>query len=258
MIQFSNINILSILFISLFIFTCKKKTEPDKLEFEVVQSFQHSSDYFTQGLIWDNDTIIESIGNYGQSKLLKYNLQNGMIYDSIHNTPETFAEGICIFGSEIFQLTWKNKIVYVYDRNSLVLKNSFPIKTEGWGICTDGTHLIVSDGTNTLNFHDPINFKLVKSIYIKSNKFRIQNLNELEYIHGKIYANQWNRDYIYIINPSSGEVESIINLQSLTIEARKMNPFADVLNGIAYNSQSGNLLITGKFWSKLYEIKLKD
>lgn len=232
-------------------------SEPEKLKYTILNKYAHPVDNFTQGLTWEKDTLYEGTGLEGKSRLIKSHLKTGTIYDSVHLDSILFGEGICKFKNLIYQLTWKNHLVLVYDAHSLEKIKTFPLSTEGWGICTDGTHLIVSNGSNSLYYYSPEDFKLIKTVFVKNKNVKVSDINELEYVNGSIYANQWNRNTIYKINSKTAQVEGILNLQEIFEKSRKENPNCDVLNGIAYNNSSETFYVTGKFWPSIFEITIE-
>ena len=165
---------------------------------------------------------------------------------------EYFGEGIAVVGDKIVQLTWQNYIGFVYDKATFDLLGQFNLTTEGWGLTYNGTHLILSDGTSKLYFLDPNTYQTVGSVNVHDGSMPIANLNELEYINGDVYANIWEDQKIAIINPQTGQVKAYIDLTGLY----QTNDPNAVLNGIAYNQQTGQLYVTGKYWPNLYEIQL--
>lgn len=222
--------------------------------YKVINTYPHDKNAFTQGLVFENGSLYESTGLKGNSSLRRIDLKNGKVLQ-IHNLSEQyFAEGITIFEDRIIQLTWQSNIGFVYDKNSFELIQEFNYSTEGWGITNDGKYLIMSDGTSKLHFLDPKTFEEVRQIDVLDNNMPISRLNELEYINGEIYANVWLTDRIARISPENGKVLGWIDLKGLLNEEE--NEEVDVLNGIAYDKKNDRLFVTGKFWSKLFEIKL--
>lgn len=224
----------------------------------IVHSYPHDSSAFTQGLVMENDgTLLESTGLYGQSSLRQVNLVDGSILQQYTLPSEYFGEGIAVVEDKIVQLTWQNKIGFIYDKETLELLGNFSINVEGWGLTHDGTHLIMSDGTSNLYFFDPNTYQVISSINVYDNNGPVSHLNELEYINGTIYANIWMSPKIAIINPTSGQVQAYIDLTQIVQSNTTSNRDA-VLNGIAYNKQTNQLFVTGKYWSYLYEIELEQ
>jgi len=168
---------------------------------------------------------------------------------------EYFGEGIAVVDDKIIQLTWQNKIGFIYDQKTFALLGNFSLSTEGWGLTYDGNHLIMSDGTSNLYFLDPNTYQTVNSINVHDAYGSVNNLNELEYINGSIYANIWFSSKIAIINPDTGQIDAYIDLDNLAQTYTSKNNEA-VLNGIAYNPKTNQLYVTGKLWSNIYEIQL--
>jgi glutamine cyclotransferase len=169
--------------------------------------------------------------------------------------PHYFGEGIALWNDLIIQLTWKEQTALVYDKQTLARVGQFRYQGEGWGLTHDGRHLIMSDGTSTLRFLDPKTFAVARELAVRSNGRRVWRLNELEYVRGEIWANVWYQDYIIRISPASGDVVGRIDLQPL-YPAHLRRTRDDVLNGIAYDAEHDRLLVTGKNWPKLYEIRV--
>ena len=223
--------------------------------YEIVYTYPHLKTSFTEGLIVDHDTLYESTGRYGFSRLLKSHLRTGEIRQKFVMPRNYFGEGIALYNNKIIQLTYKSHIGFVYDKNTFKLQKTFHYKTEGWGLTTDGDHLIMSDGTSFLYFFDPVAFKLIKRIQILDGQKPVRKLNALTCANGRLYANIWKTDLIAIISMKTGQVIGYIDLSAI-------NPTEDkthhVLNGIAYRERTNTFLVTGKCWSKLYEIKIRD
>jgi glutamine cyclotransferase len=227
--------------------------EPLHYTYNVVNVYPHDENAFTQGLIFEDGIMYESTGRYGQSTLRRVELETGNIIQ-FHALPDQFfGEGITIFDDKIIQLTWQSEKGFVYDKNSFDLLQEFTYQTEGWGITHNGSRLIMSDGTATLYFLDPETFQKIGQVEVYDEE-PVARLNELEYINGKVYANIWTEDKIAIINPQTGRVTGWIDLEGIN-EAENQNG-SNVLNGIAYDAEDGRLFVTGKMWSKLYEIEL--
>ncbi len=227
--------------------------EPLHYTYNVVNVYPHDETAFTQGLIFEDSIIYESTGRYGQSTLRSVELETGNIIQ-LHALPDQFfGEGITIFDDKIIQLTWRSNRGFVYDRNSFDLLQEFEYPNEGWGITHDGSRLIMSDGTATLYFLDPETFQKIGQVEVYDEE-PVARLNELEYIHGEVYANIWKEEKIAIINPETGHVTGWIDLEGIN-EAEKQNS-NNVLNGIAYDTNDDRLFVTGKMWSKLFEISL--
>jgi glutaminyl-peptide cyclotransferase len=223
--------------------------------YQVVHAYPHDRTAFTQGLIYLDGHLYESTGLKGQSSLRMVDLETGKILQFVPVQSDYFAEGLAPWGSTLVQLTWQNHIALVYDRFSFRVLRTFPYTGEGWGLTEDGKDLILSDGSATLRFLDPATFHEVRRITVKSGGVPVEKLNELEYIHGEIYANIWYSDKIARISPQTGNVIGWIDLAGLLPANERSGPDA-VLNGIAYDAQHDRLFVTGKLWPKLFEIKV--
>ena len=239
-------------------FTLLNNIAPKVYDYEIINEFPRSMNSYTQGLEFYNDTLYESLGRYGQSKLVKVEFRTGKKLKEINLASEYFAEGITILNNKIFQLTWKEKVGFVYDIDNFNKINSFEYKNslEGWGICNNGIKLYKSDGTEKIWLLDPENLKEENYIEIYTNKNKVVGLNELEWINGKIYANRYLFDGIAIINPENGAIEGVINLSTLKNKVTQHENL-DVINGIAYNKKRNSIFVTGKMWDKLFEIRIK-
>lgn len=224
--------------------------------YEVINSWPHDTDAFTQGLVFHDGKMYESTGHYGSSSLRKLDLNKGEVLKKVSVSAQFFAEGIAILKGKIYQLTWEEHKAFVYDLKSLRLENELSYEGEGWGLTHDDHQLIMSDGTNQIRFVDPITFKTTRTIAVTDNGAPVTSLNELEYIKGEIYANIWKSDRIARIDPRDGRLLGWIDLTSLYPAVDRPNS-EDVLNGIAYDAKEDRLLVTGKRWPKIFEIRLK-
>ncbi len=227
--------------------------EPVHYTYNVVNVYPHDEDAFTQGLVFEDGFLYEGTGRYGQSTLRRVELETGNVTQLYALPDNLFGEGITIFGDRIIQLTWKSGKGFVYDRSSFDLLQEFEYPTEGWGITHDGSRLIMSVGNETLYFLDPETFQTIGQVEVYDEE-SVTSLNELEYINGRVYANIWNEDKIAIINPQSGQVTGWIDLAGIN-DTENQNIYT-VLNGIAYDQNGDRLFVTGKMWSKLFEIEL--
>ena len=231
---------------------------PEKnLSYEIVQEYPHAKPNFVQGFQLDGNTVYESEGQYGTSKIWKYTLGGTTPIASTSQSKEYFSEGMTIAGDKVYQLTWREKKGFIYEKSDLSLVKEFPYPNmigEGWGITYDHQNLIVSDGTKNLYFldvNDPS--KMVRYISVAGNTQAYDQLNELEFHNGSIYANVWQKPIILKINPKTGEVEGKFDFTE--IAKNHATGTDDVLNGIAFKGE--NMLITGKNWDKIYEVKIK-
>ena len=231
------------------------KQAPIKLGYEIIKSYNHNKDIYTEGLELYKDKIYESGGEYKKSKLIKYNKQNAASRDEYIYDDNIFAEGITILNDTLYGLSYREHKIFRINPEKLDLidvKNT-PIDFEGWGLTNDGESLIMSDGSNNIYFLDPQSYSISKVLQVYSNKEKIIYVNELEYVDGFIYANVFMKDIIIVINAKTGEVVAKLDLANISSEHKKQG----VLNGIA-KLENGNFLITGKHWNKMYEIKIDD
>ena len=225
--------------------------------YKINRTFPHENDSFTQGLVFDNDYLYEGTGLYGNSSIRKVEIETGKAIQIRNLSEDFFGEGITIFNDKIIQLTWKSKIGFIYDKESFELIDEFNYTTEGWGITHDTKNLIMSDGTSILYYLNPQTFEIVKEINVNDNKTPINNLNELEFINGEIYANVWKTDKIAKINPETGNITGWIFLNDI-LNHNDIKGRIDVLNGIAYDSSKDRIFVTGKWWPYIFEIELVE
>lgn len=226
---------------------------PPQLELEIVATYPHDTGAFTQGLLWYEGELFESTGLYGQSSLREVEINTGIVMRQTDLSNAYFAEGLALVGNDLYQLTWREHVALIYDRDTFQSIDSFDYTGEGWGLTHDGENLIMSDGSSTLEWRDPATFAVVKSLTVTNDGSPQTFLNELEYANGQIYANVWQSDTIVVIDPTSGEVVAEIDASGLLTPEE--DAAADVLNGIAYNPTTGNFYITGKLWPHLYEVR---
>ncbi|MFR9652180.1 MAG: glutaminyl-peptide cyclotransferase [Rikenellaceae bacterium] len=218
-------------------------------------SYPHATDSYTQGLEFAEGQLYESTGEYGKSRLLKVDLRSGATEQLAQLPKNHFGEGLTIVGDTIYQLTWRENHLHLYDRKSGKLIGSKRYNGEGWGLCSDGERIYLSDGSNYITVRDPKSFEVLDRQPVVVNDRAAEYLNELEWIDGRIWANIYTTDMIVIINPTNWSVEGIIDLTGL-LPNRLRTPQTDVLNGIARNPKDGRIYVTGKNWSKLYEIEI--
>ena len=224
--------------------------------YTVVHTYPHDPHAFTQGLIYVDGHLYESTGLNGRSSLRLVDLTSGDVLQK-HDLPaDYFGEGLTDWNSTLIQLTWISHKALVYDRFSFALQRTFDYEGEGWGLTHDATQLIMSDGTSLLRFLDPKTFRVIRRLKVVDADGRpVESLNELEYIHGEIYANVWQTDDIVRISPRTGKVLGRIDLSGI-IDKRELREHGAVLNGIAYDAAGNRLFVTGKLWPKLFEIKV--
>jgi len=223
---------------------------------QVVNVYPHDPEAYTQGLVFHEGFLYEGTGLRGHSTIRKVELKTGKILKSHRLPPEYFGEGIVIFGNKVIQLTWQSHTGFIYDLQSFRLLGTFSYPTEGWGITCDGKYLIMSNGTATLFFLDPQTYKIMKQTEVRDRGNIVQNINELEYIKGEIYANVWGTSYIVRISPRTGQVLGWVDLRSL-YQYVGTGRNIDVLNGIAYDAKNDRLFVTGKYWPNIFEIRLE-
>ena len=233
------------------ILSCSAKVERYKIE--VVKAYPHDTGSYTQGLFWHDGSLYESTGLNGKSTFRKVDLQSGKALTKLPFNRKYFVEGSVILGDKLYILTWTNKVIFIYDANTLEYLSTYSYPREGWGLTTDGKSLISSDGSSRIYFLTP-ELKLERSINVTLNGRAVRYLNELEWIDGRIWANVYTTDTIVIINPDTGIVEATVDCDGLLPE-RLRTPDTDVLNGIAVDSE-GRIFLTGKNWPELYEVKL--
>jgi glutaminyl-peptide cyclotransferase len=222
----------------------------------LVRTYPHDHSAFTEGLFFLDDVLYESTGQPGQSEIRKVRLKDGKTLARVRLDPRYFGEGVVNWGNELISVTWQHGTGFRWDRASLVLKARFSYAGEGWGLTQDGRHIIMSDGTPTLRFFDPMSMTPANSITVTWQGKPVPMLNELEYVHGEILANIWMTSRIARIDPSNGKVIDWIDLTPLAQRIGARDPDA-VLNGIAYDAKKGRLFVTGKYWPKLFEISLR-
>ena len=232
--------------------------KPKELEYELIKIITHDPETYTQGLLIDESKyLIESSGQYGKSFIKKVDMESNIIINKLMIDKKLFAEGITVYNDKLYMLTWKSNKGLILDKNTLELIGEFNYSTEGWGLTTIDDNLVMSDGTEKLFFIDPKSFKINNYIEVYDNNGKVENINEMEYINDKIYANIYGKDIIVIINYKTGEVENIINLEGL-LKRENYNTNIDVMNGIAYNLENESILVTGKWWPSMFEIKIKE
>jgi len=228
---------------------------PKYYTYQIVETFPHDENAFTQGLVFENDLFYESTGRYGNSSVRKVNPPTGEIVKMYELPDQFFGEGLAVVDDHIIQLTWRSKVGFVYDKESFELKKEFSYQTEGWGITHDGNRLIMSDGSAKLFFLDAKTFEQIGTIEVFDRDTPVTRLNELEFINGEIYANVWGTESIVRINPQTGKVAGWISLQGLLDKENLAQP-VDVLNGIAYDEINNRIFVTGKLWPKIFHITL--
>ncbi|HEV2128235.1 MAG TPA: glutaminyl-peptide cyclotransferase, partial [Thermomicrobiales bacterium] len=225
-------------------------------DYRVVAEYPHDTGAYTQGLVISDGQLFEGTGQWEESELRRVDLETGEVLQSHPLDPELFGEGIVVLADRIYQLTWQAGICFVYDRETFELLETFTYSGEGWGLTTDGERLIMSDGGSRLVFRDPDTFAVLNSVIVQDGGLPVSYLNELEYIDGEVWANIWQTDHIVHIDPATGNVTGWIDLTGLLPSDYPRAEDAEVLNGIAYDSETGRVFVTGKYWPAVFEIEL--
>jgi glutaminyl-peptide cyclotransferase len=227
------------------------KVEP--LRVQIVRSYPHDRAAFTQGLVLDGGRLFESTGLVGQSSLREVEVATGRVIRKVDVPPPIFAEGLALSGDNLVQLTWQNGKALVYDKRNFARTGEFSYRGEGWGLCTVGSELVMSDGSANLTIRRPSDFSIIRTVAVTMDGQRVDQLNELECVAGDVYANVWMRDLIVRVDLKSGRVKERIEAPNLLSPLERQG--VDVLNGIAYDPADQTFLITGKLWPKLFRVK---
>lgn len=228
---------------------------PRRLSYEIVTTPPHSTSALTQGLLLHDGAYYESTGGYGMSTLRRVDPKSGRVLQRRNLSKKHFGEGLALRDGRLYQLEWKGGTGFIYDRESFEPVGDFRYDGEGWGLAWDGKHFILSDGTASLRFLDPESFEVIRSVEVRDDRGPVDLLNELEFVDGKVFANRWHQDQIVVIDPETGLVEAILDLTDLE-RPRPHDPEA-VLNGIAYDPNTGLLHVTGKLWTKVYLLRIQ-
>jgi glutamine cyclotransferase len=224
--------------------------------YEVVNSFPHDPNAYTQGLIFHEGALVESTGLERHSTLRRVELQTGKVLLKVDVPAQFFAEGLTLFGGKLYQLTWKAEKGFVYDPHTFEKTGEFTYVGEGWGLTHDADSLILSDGSDKLRFIDPNGYQVRRTISVTDSGRPVYRLNELEYVRGEVYANVWHQNRVARIDPQTGRVKGWIDLSGL-LKPGEVSDEEAVLNGIAYDEAGDRLFVTGKLWPKLFEVRLK-
>jgi len=228
---------------------------PKRNGYKVIKSYPHSTDGYTQGLIYDKEVLYEGTGQENSSSLREVEIETGSIIRQHNLDASLFGEGITLYQDRIFQVTYKARVGFIYEKSTFKVINKIYYPTEGWGLTTIDDKIVMSDGTNVLYFFEPGMFTVVSRIEVYDNERKVDSLNELEYINGEIWANIYLSDLIARIDPVSGKVIAYIDLKGLLPDSERKYD-TDVLNGIAYDQAGDRVFVTGKKWPKLYEIRI--
>jgi len=226
--------------------------------YQIVAVYPHDPDAFTQGLQYLDGVLYEGTGLIGHSSIRKVKLETGEVLQKRDVPSEHFGEGITVFKNDLIELTWQSHVALVYDKATFAPKKQLPYPGEGWGLTSDGTSLIMSDGTNELRFLDPLTFTEKRRVKVTADGVPLRQLNEIEFMKGEVLANVWLTDSVARIAPDSGKVTGMIDLRGLLAasERARVDAAGGTLNGIAYDAQRDRIFVTGKLWPKLFEIKL--
>lgn len=234
-------------------FSIYASAEPKILNYKIVNTYPHDINAYTQGFEFYNGVLLEGTGQRGESTLRKTDYKTGNVIEQIKLEDKYFGEGITVLKDKIYQLTWQEKTGFVYDAKTFKLEKTFSFETEGWGITNDGEKLYMSDGTEKIYILNPETLKVEDYINVYTNGAKIEAVNEMEWINGKIWANIYQKDAIAVINPKTGAVENVINCSELKSKVTQ-HPEIDYFNGIAYNPATKTYFVTGKNWDKTFEI----
>ena len=237
-------------------FSIYASAEPKILNYKIVNTYPHDINAYTQGFEFYNGVLFEGTGQRGESTLRKTDYKTGNVIEQIKLEDKYFGEGITVLKDKIYQLTWQEKTGFVYDAKTFKLEKTFSFETEGWGITNDGEKLYMSDGTEKIYILNPETLKVEDYINVYTNGAKIEAVNELEWVNGKIWANIYQKDVIAIINPKTGAVENVINCSELKSKVTQ-HPEIDYFNGIAYNPVTKTYFVTGKNWDKTFEITVE-
>lgn len=227
-----------------------------QLTVEVVDSHPHDTAAYTQGLLLDDGVFFESTGNYGRSDVRRVSVDEGVPSQREPLPADQFGEGLTLVGDRLIQLTWREGIARVYDRETLELVDEFQYDGEGWGLCLDDDRLVMSDGSATLTFRDTDTFDEIGSVEVSADGQSVDQLNELECVDGAVVANVYRTDRLVVIDPDTGDVTASVDASGLLDEAEA--PTAEVLNGIAHDSATGHYYLTGKYWPTMFEVRFVD
>lgn len=232
---------------------------PKSINYSIVNTYPHDTSSFTEGLLIYKGKMYESTGLEEKSKLIETDLKTGKVVRSINLDKKYFGEGIVIVNDTVYQLTYTTQVGFMYSLKDFkkIGEFTYPAK-QGWGMTTDGKHIIASDGSSNLYYYEPGSFKLLSTQIVTESGNLSFNLNELEYIDGYIYANQWQYPYILKIDPADGRVVGKIDLSSITQKIKANYPFTEFLNGIAYDSSTKKIYVTGKWWPELFEVQFSQ
>ncbi len=239
-------------------YTLGCKSNSDEVQaYRVVNTYEHDPYAYCQGLLFADGALYESTGRKGTSSVRRVKLETGEIEQRIDLPPNLFGEGLALHNDELYQLTWTAGRVHVFDRATLKVNRNLKYEGEGWGLTSDGTSLLMSNGSNVISVREPATFEEIRRIEVTTNGKPVGELNELEYIEGELWANVWKYDHIVRIDPATGNVKGWIDLRGI-FDRRTLPDPDSVLNGIAYDPQTKRIFVTGKLWPRLFEIEVVD
>jgi glutaminyl-peptide cyclotransferase len=231
----------------------EQRVATERLRVQIVQTYPHDPNAFTQGLVLAGGRLFESTGLEGRSSVREVDLASGRVLRKLDVPAPVFAEGLALVGTRLFQITWKHETVYTYDRDTFKKGPTFPYSGEGWGLCHDGRELVMSDGSARLTFRGPETFRASREVVVRDGGQPVDQLNELECVGPHVYANVWMTDRIVRVDPKTGAVTATIDASNLLAPAERYG--TDVLNGIAHDPSNDTFLITGKLWPKLFRVR---
>jgi len=233
------------------------KTKVPVRSIDVIASYPHDRDAYTQGLLVRNGFLYESTGLHGKSGIFKKDIKTGKILQEIRMEERYFGEGIVIFQDKIYQLTWQDETMILYDLHSLREIRKINYQGEGWGLATNGRYIYMSNGSSTISVRDPKTFRILREMVVRDGDTPVERINEMEFIHGEIWANIYMEDLVVRFSPKNGKVKGWLDL-SILRSYLPAHTQVDVINGIAYDKDSDRIFVTGKLWPKLFEIKIKE
>jgi len=222
-------------------------------DFAIVASYPHDPSAYTQGLVTVDSVVFESTGQYRRSEIRQVELRTGAVLARRQLDPKQFGEGLALHAERLFQLTWRENVAYVYEINTLARTDSLTLAGEGWGLASDGAHLFLSDGSDSIRVLDPKSFQTERVFKVRYQGSPLQQLNELEFFDGKLLANIYQSNWIAVIDPLGGNVERMLDFADLF---QKRPATAEVMNGIAVSPDGRHLLLTGKFWPTLFQVRI--
>jgi glutamine cyclotransferase len=243
------------LLVNLALAACGSVERHRPVAFEVTGRFPHDPSAYTQGLVWADSVLFESTGLYGHSELRRVDLRSGRVLASRALAADRFGEGLTLMKGRLYQLTWESGVAYAYDASTLAPRDSFHYAGEGWGLATDGTSLIMSDGSDSLRILSPTTFQVQRVVHVRYKGAPLYKLNELEYVNGDVFANVYQSNWVLRIDPVTGDVREVLDFSDLYPERPAS---AEVMNGIALAPDGVQLLLTGKLWPILFEVRLRS